>query len=58
MNEADVREGMVSDLVESMFSGDSTALVNHLIQAGELDAKDIDELKAMVKRKRSRRRSR
>jgi len=50
--ESDVREGMVIDLVQRMFSGDSAALVNHLIQAGEIDADELDELKAHISRKR------
>ena len=53
--ETDVRDGMVADLVQRMFSGDSAALVNHLIQAGEVDANALDELKAEVSRKRKRR---
>jgi predicted transcriptional regulator len=53
--ESDVRDGMVVDLVQRMFSGDSAALVNHLIEAGEIDAKRLDELKAEVSGKRKRR---
>ena len=48
------REGMVVDLVQRMFSGDSVALVNHLIQAGEIDADVLDELKAQVSQVRKR----
>ena len=53
--ESDVREGMVDDLVKRMFSGDSAALVNHLIQAGEIDSDALDELRARVAKKRKRR---
>lgn len=56
--ESDVREGMVVDLVKRMFSGDSKALVNHLVQAGEIDAKELDELKDLVKRRRNERKRR
>ena len=52
--EMDVRKGMVSDLVERMFSGDSTALVNHLVQSGEIDVEELDDLKAIVSAKRKR----
>ena len=52
--ESDVREGMVDALVQRMFSGDSAALVNHLIQAGEIDADELEELKARVSRKRKK----
>lgn len=48
--ESDVREGMVGDLVERLFRGDSTALVNHLIEAGELDAGELDELRARLRK--------
>jgi predicted transcriptional regulator len=52
--ELDVREGMVEDLVQRMFSGDSAALVNHLIQGGELELEELDELREQVARKRKR----
>ena len=52
--EADVRESMVGDLVERMFRGDSAALVNHLIEAGEIDAAELDDLRAQLNRKRAR----
>ena len=52
--ETDVREGMVGDLVQRLFSGDSTALVNHLIESGEVDVEDLDDLRALVAKKRER----
>ena len=54
IDEMDVREGMVTDLVQRVFSGDSTALVNHLIQSGEVNVEDLDDLRAIVSRKRKR----
>ena len=51
--EADVRDGMVGDLVQRIFRGDSAALVNHLIEAGEIDADELDDLKARLSRKRA-----
>ena len=50
--EADVRRSMVADLVTRLFSGDSTALVNHLVRSGEIGPDDLDDLKAMVSSKR------
>ena len=50
--EADVRKGMVADLVQRLFSGDSTALVNHLVRSGEIDANDLEGLREMVSRRR------
>ncbi len=52
IHEPDVREGMVGDLVQRMFGGDSAALVNHLIEAGEIAADELDELRARLARKR------
>ena len=50
--EADVRRSMVADLVTRLFSGDSAALVNHLVRSGEIDPDDLDDLRAMVSGKR------
>jgi len=50
--EADVRRGMVADLVRRLFSGDSAALVNHLVRSGEVDAEDLENLGKMVSRQR------
>jgi len=50
--EADVRRSMVADLVTRLFSGDSAALVNHLVRSGEIDPDDLDDLRAMVSSKR------
>ncbi|MDE2983003.1 MAG: BlaI/MecI/CopY family transcriptional regulator [Gemmatimonadota bacterium] len=52
--EADVRQGMVADLVQRLFAGDSAALVNHLVQAGEIDGGELDDLRAAVSAKRKR----
>ena len=53
--EADVREGMVGEVVERMFAGNGAALVNHLIEAGEIDVEDIDELRAALAERRGKR---
>ncbi len=53
--EADVRHGMVGELVQRLFSGDSAALVNHLVQSGEINADDLDGLGKIVARKRKER---
>lgn len=50
--EADVRQGMVADLVQRLFAGDSAALVNHLVQSGEIDGGELDDLRAAVSAKR------
>ena len=46
--EADVRKRMVADLVSRVFSGDSAALVNHLVRSGEINAEDLEDLSEIV----------
>jgi BlaI family penicillinase repressor len=53
--EADVREGMVGEVVERMFGGNGAALVNHLIQAGEIDEAELDQLRLALAKKRRQR---
>ena len=53
--EEDVRGGMVGDLLERLFQGDGAALVNHLLEAGEIDAAELDDLRARLARKRRKR---
>ena len=55
ITEADVREGMVGEVVRRMFAGDGAALVNHLIEAREIDADELDELRAALAEKRGKR---
>jgi len=55
ITEADVREGMVGEVVQRMFAGDGAALVNHLIEAREIDADELDELRAALAEKRGKR---
>ena len=53
--ESDVRDGMVGDLLQRLFRGDSAALVNHLIEAGDIDADELDDLRAKLSQKRRKR---
>lgn len=48
VEEKDVRRSMVSALMERLFEGDPAALVNHLIDEGDLDKRQLDELKRML----------
>lgn len=50
--EADVRKGMVGALVQRLFAGDSAALVNHLVQSGEIDPDDLEGLEEILSTKR------
>ena len=50
MAEADVKDGMVDYLVQKLFAGDGAALVNHLIDAGDIDAAELNELRRRLAR--------
>jgi predicted transcriptional regulator len=55
VGEADVRTSMVADLIQRVFRGDSTALVSHLVEAGEVDPAELGDLREAVKRRKARR---
>ncbi len=55
VTESDVREGLVGTLVQRVFGGDTAALVNHLVDAGEIDVDELDELRARLAERRSQR---
>ena len=46
--ESDVRRGMVGDLLDRLFGGDSLALVNHLIEEGQVDSDELRELRTRL----------
>ncbi len=48
VDEQSIRQSMVNSLVSTLFRGDSKALMAHLISEGEVDSKELDELKAMI----------
>ncbi len=50
--EADVRKGMVGALVQRLFAGDSAALVNHLVESGEIAPDDLEGLEKILSTKR------
>ena len=43
-----VQKNLVGDLVARLFDGDSLALVNHLLRAGEIELSELDELRDRV----------
>ena len=53
--ESDVKKGMVGYVVQRMFAGDGAALVHHLIEAGEIDAAELDELRVRLSKQRAQR---
>lgn len=49
LSEAEVQRSMVADLVASLFGGDSTALVAHLVSADEVTAGDLAAIRARLR---------
>lgn len=48
VSESQVRRSMVAELTSKLFAGDLTALVSHLLQEHEVDAKELERLRALV----------
>ncbi len=48
VSEAVVMKTMVASLTERLFSGDVTALVNHLLTEQEIDLDELERLKALI----------
>lgn len=53
VGEQQVRASMVRDLVSRLFRGDSAALVSHLVDVGEVDSRELEDLREQVRRVRS-----
>ena len=49
VTEADVQHSMVSELTERLFAGDPTALVSHLLSAGDMTPGDLARVRKMMK---------
>ena len=48
VTESEVKRSMVAELAHRLFEGDFTALVTHLIDEKEIDASELDQLKATI----------
>jgi predicted transcriptional regulator len=48
VGERDVHVSMVGDLVSRLFGGDALALVNHLVDEGEIDRAELAELQRLI----------
>ena len=48
VSETDVTRSMVSSLVETLFRGDPSALVSHLVKEKDLDKDDIDAVRKLM----------
>ena len=50
--ERDVRRSMLRSLTDSLFSGDPTAVVSHLLTARDVSAGDLDRMQALIDERR------
>ena len=50
VDEESIRQSMVASMVSTLFKGDSKALMAHLVNEGEIDSGELDELKEMIRR--------
>ncbi len=48
ISEGDVKRSMVSSLVSTLFKGDSKALLAHLVNEGEIEKDELDQLKQLI----------
>ena len=53
VSEKDVRRSMVGELTRRLFLGDAAALVSHLLEEEEIDAGELEQIKARIAEKRS-----
>ncbi len=55
IGEQDVHRTMVQSLVDNVFQGSKTALVHHLLNEGEIDGEEFDELRALIEERENER---
>ena len=48
VSRAEVRRSKVRELTENLFDGDAAALMSHLVRADEVDAEDLERLRALL----------
>ena len=48
VSEAEVQRSMVSALTERLFDGNAAALVNHLLEAQQIDRKELQEIQRLI----------
>jgi BlaI family penicillinase repressor len=58
VSEADVRRSMVGELTRRLFRGDAAALVSHLLNEEDIDAQELQRLKALIAEKTPKERRR
>jgi predicted transcriptional regulator len=50
--EREVRRSMLRSLVDSLFAGDPAALVNQLLTARDVSARDLERMQALIDERR------
>jgi predicted transcriptional regulator len=53
VTERQVKRSMVSNLVSSLFEGNASALLSHLLRADEIGTSDLEKIRAMLDSKES-----
>ncbi len=48
ITEGDVKRSMVSSLVSTLFKGDSKELLAHLVNEGDINKNELDDLKSLL----------
>lgn len=52
LSESQVKKSMVSDLVSSLFMGNTSALLSHLVKEQEIDEDELETIRNMLEKKR------
>jgi predicted transcriptional regulator len=48
VSESQVRRSMIAELTSRLFAGDTNALVSHLLEEHEIDAAEVERLRALI----------
>ena len=54
ISEKDTKTSMASDLVDQLFGGKSSVLVNHLLESESFDPDELEQLQAMIDKARKK----
>lgn len=55
VTENEVRRSMVAELTDHLFQGDASALVNHLLDEGDIDSGELDRLRQLIRARTKKR---
>ena len=48
VDENSIRQSMVTSMISTLFRGDSKALMAHLVNDGEIDSAELDEMRKLI----------